>query len=148
MHKNPLWLCFLFALFSVTAWYSGKTAMEYYSYQALTEEVLIDKLTWSVLKESENTYHVQADYSYKVSEKDYQNTVVIESSLRNSWAAKQLIEANTKKTWHAYFPKNQPERSTIEKVFPLKGIMSSLILISIFFYFIWLGYYVQSLNKP
>jgi hypothetical protein len=147
MHKNKIWFAFLILITLVVIWFMWGTVgkvREYFTFTSSTQPLTID---WNVHRISDEKFYLKGIYTYQVKGKTYQGeTLISEPVYQNPWAAEQFIPQQMVKNWKAWYDPNSPFDSTLVKHFPMKELISTTILVGIWIYFIWLGFYVGRYN--
>lgn len=141
MHKNKAWLSFLFVITAITVWFSSQAASELFFYFRLNSQTPVEEIHWEVVKIADETFDLSATYSYKIREKIYQGKTTL-SSYRNPWAAKEALTIHQKRPWQAWYDAKAPQKSSLERTFPTKQVVSAILMLMLLFYFYWLGLYV------
>lgn len=143
MHKNPLWLIFLAGISLVTLWFCGVAFYRVYQYSRLNGVTDATNITWSILKLDEDNYFPYAHYSYLIREKEYVGEEALkEKEYKNEWAVKESLPEITSKQWQVWYDPYSPAFSSLQRHFPLKEVVSAILLLGIVLYFFGLGYYV------
>ena len=149
MHKNPLWILFLFFLTIITLWFVGRAFYLMYEYSLLQKNVPSKTIEWTIEKMSEEQFVPEASYTYEVDGKNYQGKgLLIENIYRNRWAAQEATKQFPQKPWLIWYDPSQIDHSSLQKTFPTKECIYAGVLSGILFYFIGLGYYVTRQRGP
>ncbi len=119
------------------AWltYSGIAAFKYYEYWRISSSVEPSSLNWVVIKKNEESFYPATLYGYKNNNLDYTGKTLWSSRYLNEWTASEAIERLKKVRLNVWFDATEPEISTLERIFPLKSIVYSIILFFLFVYF-------------
>lgn len=148
MHQNRIWKFFLLALALVVLWFSGSTTYKMFNYLRLNSQAPAEQMEWSVVEASEDRFLLQASYIFHVDEKVYHgNSVLVPPFFRNEWAAKQDLPTFAARQWQVWYFSWDPGFSSLQKNFPIKECISTLLLWGILIYFVRIGYYVAKLSK-
>lgn len=143
MHRNKIWIAFLTLITFAVIWFTWGTANKLKDYLTYTASSDILDINWKIHKINEEKYDLEAVYSYKIDDKIYQNKIIINQEIyQNPWAAEQAVTQQVAKKWKAWYDPNSPTHSTIVKTFPMKELISTAVLLGLWLYFIWLGFYV------
>lgn len=143
MHKNPIWLIFLASVGILVMWFSGALLYKLYNYSVLTASTQTVELQWSVKEISDESYILEARYSYVVKgEKKRGAASLYDMPYWNAWAAEKAIAEFSSKPWKVWYSPSNSDYSTLQKKFPLKECISTGVLWLLFIYFTWLGFYV------
>jgi hypothetical protein len=148
MHKNPVWLAFLFLILLGTLSYTGKAFYHAYTYLKLSSETDAVTTSWSVQSDVEGDYTPYAHYTYVVKGTPYQgNTLFTENGTANPLAAEDVIKELAATPHKVYYQPSDPSYSSLHKKFPLKECISAGVLWALALYFFWLGVYVANLTS-
>jgi hypothetical protein len=148
MHPNKIWLVFLASITLVVIWFSWGTVSHVMHYFSLEKKAKVIDSEWTILKIQDDQYQVQADFTFEYQEKQYRGFDIFEKPIYpNPWAAEYGVKEMKAKELFAWFYPKKPTNSSLEKHFPLKSILSSIILIGLWIYFIWVGFYVTQFRK-
>ncbi|MBN4067237.1 DUF3592 domain-containing protein [Simkania negevensis] len=144
MHRNPIWLLFLVCVTFVTVWFCFQAGGKLYRYMRLTTHAQADVEEWTVEKGKNSHYFLTARYRYDVKGSQYiGSSSLVSHPFRNSWSAQDAIPRATAAQWSVWYSPAHPERSVIEKKFPMKECLSAGVLLALIVYFIFLGFYVK-----
>lgn len=144
MHKNAVWLYFLYTLGIIVFIYTCFTGWKLWQFYRLTERATPQEINWSIYQPSDDEYRMQADYSFESRGKQYKDRYILpEPKLYNIYAAEQVQKEVSQKKWNVWFAKNDEKHSQLIKKFPMKECIYTLILWGLLIYFILLGFYVS-----
>lgn len=131
----------LVALFSVAAAiYAYDALKKSWFYFQLDGLAKIESPNFFVKELSDEKFAVEGRYGYTVKDKTYQGHSRVGGRFyRNEFAAASAIK-KMQNPLPVYFSKTSPEISSLEKNFPYKEVVYSLILLGVFLYFVALGY--------
>ena len=148
MFQKRLWKFFLFFLALIALYFSIISVCLVYQYIRLEAKTVPQSIHWSVHAINEEHYVLKANYLFKVKDKEYANeTVLLKPWYRNEWAASQEISNQMQKQWNIWFSLSNPESSSLQKIFPIKECVSSILLWGIFAYFVLLGFYMEKIEN-
>ena len=143
MHKNRVWIIFLSIFFLVFLWHGAGASYQLYKYSSLTEKTTPIEIEWTLNKKASDLFYVHAQYIFNVgSSKIVGNTDFLNISYKSPEACMAVIQENSKKKWLVWYSSNNIQISTLQKSFPWKESIYSIILLFLMLYFIWLGIYV------
>ncbi len=143
MHKNPIWLLFLGIMAIGILFYSGRTAYHVWQYARLDKQIEAEKINWSVIPINEEKFIPQAAYKFSVNAKEYEGQSRWNQSYLNAWTAQDAIKKLIQSPPLVWYDASNPEASSLQKIFPLKENLYTLMLWLLGLYFAGLGYYVQ-----
>lgn len=146
-HINPYWpwriflgiLAFLIMVYM--SFFIGKL----YEYAILTKQVPAASVHWSVYSRDEDLFAARADYTFFLDGKQYAGQTIWDDGERypNPWALNHLMESLSKQNWQVWFKASDPNYSSLQKKFPTKECLSTVILWGVFAYFVMLGKYAD-----
>jgi len=144
MHNNKMWRWFLLMIAAATIGYTAMTGYKYYQFSRLDAQAPAQNMKWHVAEHASDDYTLVADYTFNVNgvaysgSTDFRNDVFL-----NEMAADGSIAEKGKRPWRVYYDKNHPEYSALEKDFPFKSYIYTIVLWGILLYFILLGFYIS-----
>lgn len=148
MHKNKIWLAFLALITLVVAWFIWGTVDKLRDYAAFTRASKTADIEWSVYSDSQNTYYLKGIFSFVDKAKKYSGeTILFHESYSNPSAAERAIPQHIANNWKVWYDPDNPKNATLVKKFPTKELISTAILVGLWIYFIWLGFYVTQFTK-
>lgn len=114
--------------------------VNYYSFKAFVEP---DFINWSIESFNDEVWRAVAEFRYTVKAHTYNKQEVFQGErYRNPYAANVALEKlqkNFKVVW--YNPEN-PSQASMEKFYPTKKSLYSLVTLGLVFYGAWLGSYL------
>lgn len=143
MHRNPLWIFLLSLIILGGLGYTTYTLVKVWQYLRLDQHVDAQNIQWSVLSLNEEAFVPLANYSFVVRNQSYQGQTRWQEVYLNSWTAQEAIMRLKKSPPPVWFDSSSPEISSLQKLFPLKESLYSLLLWILSLYFLGLGYYVK-----
>jgi hypothetical protein len=144
MNANIYWRLFLGLIGVCVVGYTAMTLTDLYRYLVLSERTQVHPFEWSVKKRKSDDYRIHGHYTFSLQGQLYSGeSAVEEEKFLNPWAAKQAIPRYQKRDWEVWYNPQSAHDSALQKYFPTKECISSVILWGILLYFIWLGYYVH-----
>ena len=143
MHRNPYWLMFLGLLSTCVLGYTLYTCTFFYEYFILSSQAPAKEIKWVMVEGGSDHYQLKANYFFEAKGTNWPgSSIVLEERLINPWAAQQAAKRNQNRKWTAWYNPNRPHHSTLQKYFPTKECISTVVLWALWCYFIWLGIYV------
>jgi len=138
MHKNFLWIGFLALIALVSVWFIGRGGLELLRYYRLSASAPAIIESWEVEQEGSSRYAVVARFTFK----EHAGQAQVGGSFPNAWAAEKAREKYAQQSWTAWYNPANLASVTLEKYFPWKSLLSTIILIVLLLYFFCLGLYV------
>jgi hypothetical protein len=143
MARNPFWLLFISLIILGVLGYTTYTLTQVWQYMRLDQQTEAQQIQWSVLPISDESFIPFAIYSFRIHGKSYQGETRWQESYLNQWAAQEAIVRLEKNPPPVWFDSSAPQVSSLQKLFPLKESLYSLLLWILGIYFLGLGYYVN-----
>lgn len=110
-------------------------AYKVYRYTRLQAHTPIENIEWSVKSLSDEQFMVEAHYLFQNEKHD----TLFNRLYRNPWAAEQAIKQNQGEHWILWYDPYNFSNQTLDKSFPVKNVVSALILIGLLLYFVLFG---------
>lgn len=147
MFKQRSWQILLVSLALVASYFSLTSYILMYQYARLDTRTVPESVHWSSHALNNERYVLKANYVFRVKDRNYTNeALLLNPWYRNEWAAEQEIPIQMKKNWEIWFSSSNPESSSLQKIFPTKECVSSILLWGIFVYFVLLGLYMEKVS--
>lgn len=135
MHKNWLWICFLGFIGLASFGYFSKTVLDLYRYYRLNVSVVPETMTWTVGKANEELFFPEGTYRFSYQGKVYVGSdFLTREKYRNEEALQNDLPKFDRQKWSIWFRADQPNISTLQKIFPWKECIYTLFLFAIFLY--------------
>jgi hypothetical protein len=142
---------------SLLIWLSGlmmggflvSASMDIWRYLRLEERVPASVEKWKIIEKSSSQFALRASYTFEYQGKVHQGKTTFSKPyhLNRPSAVKQIHSLN-QKPWTVWVHPGYPDHSSLEKNFPLKKSLYSLMTLAIYFYFIYLRLrYALSINS-
>lgn len=120
--------------------FSFPTAMliaKYYSFKA---SVAPDFVNWSHEAIHDELWRPVAEFGYTLNGKVYREREVFQGErFRNPYAANAALEKLKKEYTLVWYDPNHPSQASMEKFYPTKKNVYSLLALGIIFYGVWIG---------
>lgn len=139
MHKNRIWVGFLFAVAAISSLFLFKAGAALIHYYQKSEEIPVKIENIFISEIKKGTYGILADFTYAFKEVDYTGQKLIAGPYPNLWAAESGIKRISKEGRTVWVDPKNHETAVFVKKFPFKQILSATILLGITFYFFSLG---------
>lgn len=128
----------------VSLWFTGNALYMLYGYSKLNSQTPAENIEWSVKELTDEQFILEGHFDYKVDEKNYHgDTRFSGNPYRNKWGANEAIKNNQNRKWNVWYDKKDPDYSSLQKNYPYKELIYSIVLWGLVGYFIWLGYYAN-----
>ena len=145
MHQNKLWIGFLLFLTLALLWFTYGSITKISDYYSYDEEITASNAVWQVVELTSDQYLLKGEFRFTFDNKNYQKEIYIKKILYNNpWIAEQMQKQRASKPTKLWISKKNPYHFTVEKEFPFKEVISTVILWILWLYFIWIGFYVAS----
>lgn len=143
MSRNPFWILFITFVILGVLGYTTHTFIKIWQYMRLDQQTETQYTQWSIRPVSDESFIPFATYSFHIYDKTYQGQTLWQKSYLNQWSAREAIDRLEKNPPLVWFDSSNPEISSLQKLFPLKESLYSLLLWILGIYFLGLGYYVN-----
>jgi len=145
MHANKIWLTFLAAITLAVMWFSWDALTQMRRYYSLQQKTTLLNAEWGLVKMNEESYRIGVEFSFAFEAKTYRGTEHFQKPLYpNPWAAEYGIKEREGQTNEVWFCPSHPKICSLEKKFPLKELLSALVLLGLWLYFVQLGFSIRS----
>jgi hypothetical protein len=142
-YKNWIWVGVIGLVAVLALWFVVRAGCEVYRYLQLDKVVEVSVESWSVEERGSNQYAVMATYTYDLGGKNYSGKEQVGGKYPNPWAAGEAKNRFATQKWSAWVNPHHPEKSVLEKHFPVKKTVSALVLLGLALYFLLLGLYMR-----
>lgn len=143
MTSNRFWQLLVVPIAIAAIWCTGDALYKLYHYYRLSASTSATITGGSVEKVSEDRFLLKLTYNFSVKGELYSGETVFDEPLfRNAWAAEEALPKFTVKPWKAWYSSSNHGYSSLQKNFPVKECLSSIMLLGIMVYFLGLRYYV------
>jgi len=142
---NKGWIC-IFSLMAITVTILFFTfAHAAWGYFSLNRQTLGRVEVFFVRQLEENMFGVEAHYSYVICGVEYKDKKVLTNpKFLNEYAAQTHLQKYWKaQPWPVWYNAKHPEVSSLQKIFPVKKLLSFILSLGILLYFLWLQQYVK-----
>jgi hypothetical protein len=143
MHENRYWLIFLLSLCVCTLGYTLYTSIKLYEYLRLRQELSLKQVQWSVEASKDDHFLIHSHYQFIREGILYQGQTTWDEGYPNRWAAEAVKNRLAAQSWKVWIDPSHPDYSTLQKTFPFKQCLSTIVLWSLLAYFFLLGNYVK-----
>ncbi len=143
MYRKAIWILFILVVALVAIWFIIRASYDLYDYLQLNvrAEVAVDR--WQVQEIKSDQFAVVAHYVYAYQGKNYMGQGQVGGIYPNPWAANEAKTRFAKQKWSAWLDPGHPDKSVIEKYFPIKRTLSAAVLLLLVFYFFILAVYMR-----
>lgn len=134
---NLKWLIIIaLGVVGCTLWISKDAVQKAYVYLKLDGQTEIIDPQWSIVAVNDERYHPLASYHFKANNRLYDGkTLLSHPFYRNPWSAEKGIQEVIKETHKVWFSSNNPEINALERNFPIKETIYTIILWGLLAYF-------------
>ncbi|MBA2367804.1 MAG: hypothetical protein H0V82_02125 [Candidatus Protochlamydia sp.] len=141
-HQNIVWAIFVGMIAVCAVCYSAYALVQIYQYERLTTPLRPATLKWRVVREGEDHFVLQADYTYSFQGKIYEGRTYWRPFYLNEWAAQEASDRFSVDRTAVWIDPSSPIKSTLQKEFPLKTSIYASILCGLVIYLLWLDRYL------
>lgn len=143
MYQNRFWLFFL-TLLSLCATVCGVQAVtSILAYKRLSIHIPVEVIEWKIEERKQSAYAVIANYYFEYEGKTYHGSSLVHAVYKNPWAAQKAQISFEKLRWQAWIDPDKPIYSMIYKRFPIKYILSALVLLGVSAYFLCIQFFLR-----
>jgi hypothetical protein len=143
MSRQPFWILFMSVIILGVLGYTAHTLIKVWRYMRLDKQTEAQNIQWSVVSSSEDAFIPFANYSFTIDSKSYHGQTRWQEVYLNQWTAQEAIARLERSPPPVWFDSASPEVSSLQKHFPLKESIYSILLWLLGIYFLGLGYYVN-----
>lgn len=142
---NRGWVCVFSFLAIVVTILFFNWALATWDYLKLSSQTMGKVDAFFVKQLKENTYGIEASYTYNILGKEYKDKKVLTNPIfLNEYAAQSHLEKYWKaQDWPVWYSAKHPGNSSLQKLFPVKKFLSFFLSLSVLLYFLWLRKYVE-----
>lgn len=134
-----LWKVLITLTSLVSIWFFGLAVSklwEYYSLNASTKGV---EVRWTVIQAPSAKFAIEAFYHFQVAEKVYEGkTSFADPLFLSPLAAETAIKEIEQKQWDVWYNQSNPNKSSLQKLFPFKACIHFLLTFAVVLYFFFL----------
>lgn len=137
---QKLWICLLIITALVTVGFSIKTSLQLQEYFSLDRKTEALSTQWKILEKDEASFALQVSYSFLAPEKGpFQGTLQLPKPyFLNLPSAERAMKEFSQKRWDVHYSQDNPSVSSLQKNFPFKDCIQSLLTLGVFVYFLFL----------
>lgn len=141
MYRKAIWVPFILVVALVAIWFIIRASYDLHDYFRLKfrTEVAVDR--WQVQEIKSDQFVVEAHYSYVYKGKKIFGQGKVGAIYPNPWAANEAKTRYSKQNWSVWLDPDHPDKSVLEKHFPIKHTLSAVVLLGLVLYFFILAIY-------
>jgi len=129
----------------LTAGFLIAAAIDLWGYLRLEKNSMAKIEKWETVEKGSSQFAIKAYFSFETEGRLYQGKTTFSKPYHlNRISAEKQIKIYTERPWSVWYQSSHPEHSSIDRIFPFKKCLYSLMLLGIFFYFIFLHQRVHS----
>lgn len=114
-------------------------ALDLWGYLRLEKRTIASVHQWKIIEKSSSQFALKASYTFESQGKMHHGKTVFSKPYHlNRISAEKQIKIFSLQSWPVCYQYSHPGHSTIDRVFPLKKCLYSLMALGIFFYFVYL----------
>jgi hypothetical protein len=142
MHRNPIWIAFFALVLLISLFFLFKAASLLVSYARLSESVegKIEKV--EVVERKEGRFIVWATFSFPYKGERLVAEGEVGPIYANRFVAEKAASSLSQERPTIWYNPKHPNQARIGKTFPLKAVISGVMLALLALYFFMLGRYV------
>jgi len=147
MKHKISWILVLIISGSIFVWFSFQLFLQTNKYIILNTPIKANIEKLEVNNDNKNKFLAVASYSFDVANKTFIHKGVFEKKFINPLSAKAFCENISKNDFIIWYNSKNPNFSSVEKNFPIKNCVYSIITLIVFIYFLILKYYILGFQK-
>ena len=134
-----VWMVFLALTSLIAMVFLVKTSLklqEYFSLNQITKAFVTD---WKISEKDETSFALQVFYEFSLSGKDkiQSQMELAKPYFLNRPSAEKAVEEFSKQSWEVFYNDKNPNNNSLQKLFPFKDCIQTLLTLGIFVYFIF-----------
>lgn len=123
----------------LTAGFLISTSLDIWTYSCLQEKAPAQVYKWKIREKSSSQFALKASYAFDYQGKTYLGKTRFAKPYHlNRLSAERQVNILKQKNWTVWVQPGHPEHSTLERLFPLKKCIYSLMVLGIYLYFAYL----------
>jgi hypothetical protein len=132
----------------VMACFLISASLDLWGYLRLEKKSIASVFKWKIIEKSSSAFALRAYYTFEKQGKVYNGKTTFSKPYHlNRQSAEKQVKIFSIQSWPVWYQTRHPEHSSIERVFPLKKCIYSLMALGIFFYFVYLRHsYLSSIT--
>lgn len=131
-----LWIVLLIISGSIAVWFSGIALANMCKFFILSSQTTADIVRWHVQEISSSKFAIEADYQFRIDHITYRGKTRFEKpQFLNRFSAENYVATVHQKSRKVWYQKGNPMNSTLEREFPQKDCLQSLLTVGVFSYF-------------
>jgi hypothetical protein len=138
IHPKTLWSCLVMASLFVFLWIFAEFTVKYFVYIKQSSPSVAEVFEWGVIEMDEDKFVVCADFKFQTNgtEEFVSSHLFEKTPFLSKSDAERFIASKQSEDWKCYWYGNPSDPSvSMERIFPLKVMVYSLIALAIFIYF-------------
>ncbi len=139
MNSKPYWIGYVVLILVVVLSYSAFTFYQVFNHYRLSQATSPSSIQWTLHKQAEDDYRLKSNYRFDWKGNSYTGQLEQSQEYLNEWAGQEALLKAKKKEFLVWFDPENPNFSTLNKDFPIKYSIYTILLWLLFIYFIWLG---------
>ena len=113
-------------------------SLDLWRYCRLEKKSIAKVEKWKIVKKG-SKFAIQAYFSFETQGHTYQGKTTFAKPYHlNYLSAEKQIKTYTTRQWPVWYQESHPEHSSIERIFPFKKCLYSLMVLGVFLYFVYL----------
>lgn len=114
-------------------------SLDLWRYVRLEKKTIAKIEKWKVVEKGSSEFAIKAYFSFENQGHTYQGKTTFSKPYHlNHLSAEKQIKIYTTKQWPVWYQESHPVHSSVERIFPFKKCLYSLMVLGIFLYFVHL----------
>ena len=132
---------------SLLVWLAGllmagfltSASLDLWRYVRLEKKSIAKIEKWKVVEKGSSKFAIKAYFSFENQGRTYQGKTTFSKPYHlNHLSAEKQIKNYTAQQWPVWYQQSHPEQCSIDRIFPFKKCLYSLMVLGVFFYFVHL----------
>ncbi len=123
----------------ITAGFLISASLDLWGYFRLEKKSIAKVEKWKVVEKGSSKFAIKAYFSFENQGRVYQGQTTFSKPYHlNRLSAEKQIKIYTAQQWPVWYQTKHPEHCSIDRVFPFKKCLYSLMVLGVFLYFVYL----------
>jgi hypothetical protein len=146
---KKVWIGLLSVTSLVSVFFLAKTSCQLSAYFSLNREAQALSTSWSISEKSPSAFALQVSYLFDPVTKDPLQGVMEFSKpyFLNHPSAQRAIDSFSQKSWNVFYNEKDPTINSLQKIFPFKECLQSLLTLGVFVYFLFFRKIMERANQ-
>lgn len=136
---RKVWIALLVVTSLISVFFLAKAGGEIVTYFSLNREVETLSTQWRISEKNSSSFALHVSYLFDPLKKEpFQGSMELPKPyFLNFPAAQSAMEAFSQKPWKVFYNDKNPSINSLQKIFPFKECLQSLLTLGVFVYFLF-----------